>query len=346
MHRILVVDDDKMNLILAKKFLQKEYEVVTQTSGNEALDYLKENTPDLILLDIQMPDLNGFDLIKIIHKDKQIPVIFLTADRSETTEEQCFQMGAIDYISKPFVPSIMLQRIKRSLELEDYRKNLESIVEAQLKRITQFEQNTIIMLGNIIESRDGTTGEHVKRTSLYVDFLIRKMKEKGVYSDSLTPVFSDLVKRAAPMHDIGKITIDDSILKKRSSLSTGEFEIMKLHTTAGGNIIRQNMTGLVDKEFIDIAYDVATYHHERWDGTGYPNKLKGEEIPLSARIMAVADVFDALSSTRSYKGEIGFNEAIEMMKKDSGVIFDPLLLETFIADQDELALLKDRITSI
>lgn len=336
MHKILIVDDDRMNLLLAKKFLEKEYEVKGVMSGSEALNLLSEYSPDLILLDIQMPEMNGFDLIKEIQKKYIIPVIFLTADRSEETEEQCFEMGAVDYISKPFVPAIMQKRIKRTLELEDYRKNLELKVQSQLKRITDIEQKIIITMGNLIESRDGTTGEHVKRTSAYVEYLVKKLQEKALYTEYLTPSFCQNIIRAAPMHDIGKITIPDSILQKQGRLTTEEFEAMKLHTVSGGNLIKDNMTGIVEQEFVDIAVNIATYHHERWDGSGYPKKLKEEEIPLCARVMVIADIFDALLSNRSYKQKFSFEETIEIMKNDRGIIFDPDILDVFISDLQEL----------
>lgn len=337
MHKILVVDDDKMNLILAKKLLEKDYEVFIADSGVNALKILNENSIDLILLDIQMPDMNGFELITKINSIKSIPVIFLTADRSEETEAQCFEMGAVDFISKPFVPSIMLKRIHRSIKLEDYQKNLEKIVQEQLKRILILEQNTIIMLANVIESRDGVTGQHVKKTSAYVDFLIQKMKEKNVYCDKITPTFSDAILRAAPLHDVGKIAISDSILQKKGSLSPEEFELMKKHTIFGGKLIKENMSDVVDKQFVDIAINIAVSHHEHWDGSGYPNKLCGEKIPLCARIVTIADVFDAMTSKRSYKEQFSIEDTIKIMEKDKGKIFDPVLLEAFTSDIEGLS---------
>lgn len=344
MHNILVVDDDRLNLLIAKKFLEKKYNVEILDSGEAALDYLGENTPDLILLDIQMPSMDGFEVIKRIHARSSIPVIFLTADRTEETEEQCFEMGAIDYICKPFVPSIMLKRIKRSLELEDYRKNLEQLVESQLQRITQLEQNIIITMGNLIESRDGTTGQHVKRTSAYVEYIVAKMKESNLYVEELTPSFCENIKRAAPMHDIGKITIPDSILQKKGSLTAEEFEAMKLHTVSGGKLIKENMADLGDKEFVDMAVNIANCHHEHWDGSGYPNHLKEQEIPLCARILTIADVFDALTSDRSYKNKLSIEETITIMKNDREKIFDPDLLDVFVSDVNNLSEVYKRVS--
>lgn len=336
---ILVVDDDKSNLLIAQKLLAEEYRVAAVNSGELAFRYLEKNEPDLVLLDIQMPEMNGFEVMKRLQESERwsrIPVIFLTADRSEKTEEECFKMGAVDYIGKPFVPAIMMQRVKKTLELEDYRKNLERMVEQHLKRITQLQHDIIITMGNLIESRDGTTGEHVKRTSAYVEILVKHMLEKGIYQEQLTPEYVRYLRRAAPMHDIGKIVVSDLILQKPGTLTPEEYEQMQRHAEAGGRLIRENMSSIVEQEFVDIASDMATYHHEKWNGTGYPAKLKEEKIPLAARIIAVADVFDALVSKRQYKEGMSLEQAMELMKKERGVSFEPILLDTFVEAEAEL----------
>lgn len=336
---ILVVDDNKANLMAAQKLLIEEYRVAAVNSGELTFKYLEKNIPDLILLDIQMPEMDGFEVMKRLQENEiwhRIPVIFLTADRSEKTEEACFQMGAVDYIGKPFVPAIMCQRIKRTLELEDYRQTLEHMVEQQLRRITQLQQDIIITMANLIESRDGTTGEHVKRTSIYVDLLVKKMLEKGMYQEILTPSYVDYLHKAAPMHDIGKITVPDAILQKPGALTDEEYQMIKLHAEAGGRLIRENMGRIVDKEFVDIASDVASYHHEKWNGKGYPRHLKEKEIPLAARIVAVADVFDALVSKRQYKEKMGIEEAFTIMKQERGVSFEPAILDAFLETEDKL----------
>ncbi|MBQ8591664.1 MAG: response regulator [Lachnospiraceae bacterium] len=336
---ILVVDDDKANLVVVQKLLAEEYQVAAVNSGKMVFKYLEKHTPDLILLDIQMPEMDGFEVMQGIQQMenlRRIPVIFLTADRSEETEEKCFEVGAVDYIGKPFVPVIMRQRIKRTLELEDYRKNLERMVEQQLRRITQLQHDIIITMANLIESRDGTTGEHVKRTSAYVDLLVQKLIEDGQYLDVLTPQYVDYIKKAAPMHDIGKITVPDRILQKPGRLTPEEYELMQLHTTEGGRLIRENMSRIVDAQFVRVASDMASYHHEKWAGGGYPSNLQGEDIPLSARILAVADVFDALVSKRQYKEGMSLEQAFEIMGKDRGISFEPLLLDTFMQMEEEL----------
>lgn len=343
---ILVVDDDTINLTLAEKLLSADYDIKKISSGEEALAFLETTEPDLILLDIQMPEMDGFAVMSVIRSHSsycKIPVIFLTADRSEKTEETCFEMGAVDYIGKPFVPAILRYRVRRTLELEDYRKNLERMVQKQLQRITQLQQDIIFSMANLIESRDGTTGEHVKRTTIYAGFLMDKMLERGVYAQDLTSTFIDYMKKAAPLHDIGKITVPDRILQKPGKLDAEEYEMMKGHAAAGGKLIRENMTRIVDREFVDMAEKLAAHHHEKWNGGGYPDGLSGKNIPLCARILAVVDVFDALVSKRQYKEGMSFEKAYDIMKHDRGEAFEPILFDTFFANKNELVRLMQEL---
>lgn len=336
---ILVVDDSRLNLAIARDLLSEEYSVETVNSGENALLYLEDNEPDLVLLDIQMPGMDGIEVMRRLKESenwKGIPVIFLTADRTEKTEETCFQMGAVDYIGKPFVPAIMLQRVRRTMELEEYKKNLEHMVEQQLQRITQLQQDIIITMANLIESRDGTTGEHVKRTSAYVNLLINKMQEKDLYKEILTPTYIDYMQKAAPLHDIGKLTVPDRILQKPGALTKEEYELFQLHAEEGGRLIQDNMDRIVDREFVEIARDMAACHHEKWSGGGYPHDLKGEDIPLAARILAIADVFDALVSERQYKKGMSLEQAFEIMEKERGRSFEPQLLDVFMEAEEEL----------
>lgn len=336
---ILVVDDDRLNLMVAQKLLAENYHVAAVNSGELALRYLGKNHPDLVLLDIQMPDMDGFEVMRKIQDDehwRKIPVIFLTADRTAETEEECFKLGAVDYIGKPFVPSIMLQRIHRTIELEDYRRSLEHMVEQQLQRITQLQQDIIFSMANLIESRDGTTGEHVKRTSGYVNLLVEKMQEQGLYKEMLTSDYVDYLRKASPLHDIGKIAIPDAVLQKPGKLTQEEYEMIKIHAKEGGRLIRENMSRIAEQEFVEIACDMAACHHEKWAGNGYPKGLKGQEIPLAARILAIADVFDALVSERQYKKGMPLEEAFAIMEHERGRSFEPELLDVFLAAEDEL----------
>lgn len=225
---------------------------------------------------------------------------------------------------------------------KNYQKKLEEEVNAQAKdiirqnkKIMKLQENVIISVANIIESRDGTTGEHVKRTSDYVRLLLKKMKEKRVYQDKLTDEYVEQLCNAAPMHDIGKIAIPDRILQKPDKLVTDEIEIMNTHTTEGGKIIKTTMNDIEDDQYITIAVNVATCHHERWDGTGYPKGLKKEEIPMEARIMAIADVFDALTAERPYKEAMSVDKAFHLMKQESGKHFDPMILQVFLESRKE-----------
>ncbi len=336
---ILIIDDDKSNLVIAQKLLSDEFRIAATNSGAKGLEYLQRNEPDLILLDIQMPEMNGFEVMEKIHSDeklRKIPVIFLTADSSIETEASCFDMGAIDYIRKPFVPQIMKKRINRTIELEDYRKNLEKMVAAQLKQITKMQHDVIVTMANVIESRDGTTGEHVKRTSIYTMYLAEKMHEKGIYTDQLTVGLMENMRSAAPLHDVGKITIPDAVLSKPGALTSEEYETIKTHARAGADMLRKNMSSMVSKEFLKVACDMANYHHEKWNGKGYPEGLSGEAIPLSARIIAIADVFDALVSKRPYKSGMSVEEAYEIMYKDRGEGFETVIFDTFFDSIDEL----------
>ena len=330
---ILVVDDDVMNLRMAEFILNKNgYSVVKAESAKSALEMLSEKEFELVLLDIEMPEMNGFELMQVLQEDevlKKIPVIFLTADRSAETEEKCFQLGAVDYIGKPFIPAIMLQRVKRTMELEAYRKSLEAMVEVQLQRITQLQQDIIITMANLIESRDGTTGEHIKNTSYYVDLFIDALVEQGIYKEELTKEFVNYVKKASPLHDIGKITVSDLILQKPAGFTKEEYEIMKGHAKAGQQVILKNMTTVVDQKFVEVAANIAAYHHEKWNGSGYPEGLKEMEIPLCARIVALADVLDALTAKRPYKEGMTVEEALSIMRKDRGVAFEPGLFDVF-----------------
>jgi len=346
MKKILVVDDEKINLILAKRLLSTDYEVATVDSGAGALDYLENNHADLILLDVKMSGMDGFEVMEKLKSHVtycQIPVIFLTADRREETESKCFEMGAMDYISKPFVPVIMLHRIRRTLELEDYRINLEKRLVEQLQKVTEIQDNIIITLANMIESRDGTTGEHVKRTSEYCRFLISKLLEKHIYIEELTAEKADIICKAAPMHDIGKITVDDYILRKQGKLTEQEYELMKNHPTAGAELIAANLSALTSAEFTNVAQDMARCHHEHWDGSGYPRGLSGKDIPLCARILAVADVYDALTAERPYKEPMSTEQALEIMLNQTGY-FEPELLQVFAEDREGLEQLTMRKT--
>lgn len=339
MHRILVVDDDRMNQLLAKKFLSAYYELDSVNSGAKVFSYLETRIPDLILLDLMMPEMDGFEVMRRLQADartKDIPIIFLTADRSEKVEEACFKAGCADFISKPFLPAVMVERVKRTLELEDYRRHMEQCVSEQLNKLTRIQNTMILTLANIIDRRDGTTGGHIRRSSAYIRFLLDSLRKMGYAPEQLTAEYCEQIVGAAPMYDIGKITIPDSILRKPGKLTAEEYDIVKGHTTAGGEIILESMEGMVDETFVKTASDMARFHHERWDGSGYPTGLKAEQIPLCARITAIADVFDALVSKTYYSGELTAEAAMDVLL-DEKEKFDRTILDAFVHDRKALS---------
>lgn len=348
---ILVVDDDKTNLSLAQRILGPQYRIAAANSGASALKYLETHRPDLILLDINMPEMNGFEVMERLRSDihtKSIPVIFLTADAMAETEVKCFQMGAMDFVTKPFVPDILLSRVSKTIELDQYRHNLENMVNDQAQkimegsvRLSRIQESVIIGMANLIESRDGSTGKHVKNTQTYVGMIADELLSRGLFAQELTPAYIEDLCKAAPLHDVGKIKIPDAILQKPGKLTPEEFETMKQHTTHSRQIIQTIIGDIEDEHYVRLVEDIALYHHERWDGTGYPTGLAKSNIPLSARIMAVADVFDALYEERCYKPPVRPIERImQIMSEGRGTQFDPVILDVFM---DMLPQLKEML---
>lgn len=338
--KILIADDSRMNLMLAGRMLWGAGFLVEETlTGGEALESLKTHIPDLLIADMTLPDMNGYELIAKIREDPmtaRLPVILTSLGGSSEMEIKCFRAGAVDFIAKPFTPEVLLQRVRRTMELERYRRNLEDMVQEQLAQITHLQRNIIISMANLIDSRDGTTGGHVRRTSDYMAYITRRMKDKGMYPELLTPTYMDWMCKAAPLHDIGKLSITDLILQKPARLTQEEYEIMKNHSAEGGRLIQINMQGLVEDEFVQLASDMAAYHHERMDGTGYPAGLKGEEIPFPARVMAVIDVYDALTSNRQYKDAMSFDEAAQILRDMRGSSLQSDLVDVLLEDKDRL----------
>ena len=344
---VLVVDDDVTSLKLAMNILEKDYRVAAATSGTMALKYLENNTPNLILLDLNMPDMNGFEILQKLVEDEElskIPVIFLTASQTPQSEAKCLEAGAVDYVSKPYVPMVLKSRVQRILELYAYRKQLENTVEDQAKelverseQIDEIQAAVIIGMANLIEERDNNTGHHVKNTQYYVKMMCDALVEQGIYTDTLTSEFRDRLVKAAPLHDVGKIKITDLILQKPGKLSEEEFKIMQNHTRFGADILEDILGKVEDAEYLKVARNVALYHHERWDGNGYPEGLCGDEIPVEARIMAIADVFDALYEDRVYhRGIRSLDTVLGIMQDSAGTQFDPALVKVFLTLQDQI----------
>ena len=331
--KILMVDDVSLNHATARDVLEDMYELYEACSGAEAFEKLKEITPDLILLDVIMPEMDGMEVLKklkSIPAYKDIPVIFLTADNTPESEVEGFQLGIVDYITKPFVPMVMKKRIETQIELSEYQKNLEGLVARKVEEMEQMYDIITVSFAGLVESRDGVTGVHLKNTSIYFSAFIGHLKTVEKYKSLLPPSVVKKACRCAPLHDVGKIAIKDSVLQKPASLSEEEYEDMKFHSIIGGDLFDYLEKRIPDSQFAHIASQLAKSHHERWDGKGYPYGLKGEEIPFLARVMAIVDVYDAMTSARPYKEPVTHEKTMTFIAANSGKMFDPDLVNEFL----------------
>lgn len=339
MKKILVIDDNKTTLAMAKQAIGDEYSVIAVISGYQALKYMERELPDLILLDLNMPDMDGKQtMLKIKGNEKwcSIPIIVLTVENSPQIEVECLEMGAVDFIAKPFVPQVMKSRIARALELEDYRRRLQLDNEKKRMQLEKMKSQIIMVLASMIETRDNVTGIHVRRVSAIVETIVKKMRAEGMYPEFLDDRYVLSISLSAPLHDIGKIKIPDTVLKKQGDLTEGEFELMKTHTIEGAKILQEFADKIDDNYYLLLGKDMAAYHHEWWNGKGYPYGLKGLKIPFCARVLAVADVFDALISKRSYKQQMSFDQAFDIIRKGSGGHFDPEIVDVFLSIRPEI----------
>jgi len=344
---ILVIDDTAFNLTLMSGVLKKWYTVKEAASGAEALQQLQtEALPDLILLDIMMPLMDGYEVCRRLKADPAtaaIPVIFLTANVSSEDAEKGFELGAVDYITKPIKQKVVLARIKTHIALqaaanflEDKAQYLESEVARRSREIEAIQDVTILAMASLAETRDNETGNHIRRTQLYVFTLAEKLKTHPRFANFLTEHTIKLLFKSVPLHDIGKVGIPDRILLKPGKLTPEEFEIMKTHTTLGRDAIVTAERRLgVNVDFLTYAKEVAYSHQEKWNGSGYPEGLAGDAIPISARLMAVGDVYDALISRRPYKEPMPHNQAVQLIIDGRGTHFDPDIVDAFIALQDD-----------
>lgn len=329
---VLVIEDNVTNLKFIEKTLKPHYKVSLLISGAQTSRFLSKNIPDLILLDISMPDMDGYETLKKIRESPKlynIPVIFLISLSDSKMEEKGIELGAVDFIMKPFLPQVMLSRIKMHLEFSSYKNDLENKVQEKTEMIEQLQDIMMLSLAELVECRDENTGGHVKRTAEYVKILTEEIVESGLYSDILTPEYIRDIVRSAPLHDIGKIGINDATLLKAGSLDDEEFEHMKNHAELGGQTLQKMINETNGESFLYVAKDMAHYHHEKWDGSGYPSGLKEEEIPISARIMAVADVYDALTTKRPYKKAFEHEDALKIIIDGKGKMFDPNIIDVF-----------------
>jgi putative two-component system response regulator len=340
---VLVVDDVEMNIMILEEILKESYDIITASNGVEALDVLRktETLPKIILLDVFMPEMNGYQMLEIIKADdalKRIPVIFITTSDSES---EALSAGAVDFISKPFLPEIVKLRVKNQIELKSYSDSLEEMVAEKTAEATAILDSALQGLANVIEHRDLESGSHVNRTQLYCKALIDYLLESNsVYADELKTMDPDVIVKAMALHDVGKIAIPDRILLKPGKLDMDEFEIMKTHTTRGKEIIGE-LGNVNDSIYLKHCEDICYSHHERFDGKGYPQGLKGTEIPLSARIASLADVYDALVCTRVYKAAFPYEKAIRIIEEGRGTQFDPILTDAVVTIQDKFKTIAD-----
>lgn len=344
---VLIVDDTPDNITLLSALLKDNYKIKIATNGVKALHIASTlPSPDLILLDVMMPEMDGYETCKRLKSNPataEIPVIFLTAKSQVSDEEMGLKLGAVDYISKPVSPPIVLARVATQLNLvkarnllQDQNKHLEKLVQDRTRKLAKMQDAIIMAMASLAETRDNETGNHIRRTQNYVAALARKLKHLPRFSSELTEENIELLYKSAPLHDIGKVGIPDNILLKPGKLDSDEFEIMKMHTTYGRETILSVERYLGESnEFLRFAREITYSHQEKWDGSGYPENLSGDAIPISARLMAVADVYDALISKRVYKPAFSHEEAIDIMRKGRGSHFDPDILDVFLKITDE-----------
>ncbi len=353
---IMIVDDTPENLKLLEDMLQKKgYNTVAFPRGAMALRAAKKSSPDLILLDIMMPEMDGFEVCHRLKEDealKDIPVIFISALDDTANKVKAFSEGGVDYVSKPFHEEEVLARVGTHLdlrrsqnELQKYSLHLEELVDEKMKEISESQVATIHALSNLAEHRDDDTGQHINRTQHFCKLLAEQLRQNPKYTQRITDSFIYNIYCAATLHDIGKVGIPDNILLKPGRLTNYEFEIMKDHVMIGVRTLESVQKDYPNNEFINMGVRLTRSHHEKWNGSGYPDGLVGEDIPLCGRIMAVADVYDALRSKRPYKEPFTHEKAMEIIRKDTGTHFDPDVAEAFIVLEKEFARIRDELDS-
>lgn len=336
---ILAVDDTKVNLDILVGALGERYDLSVAMNGPSALALATDDPPDLILLDIMMPGMDGFEVLSRLKGNPvtaEIPVIFLTALSDVADKARGFKMGAVDYIVKPFQIEEVHARINTHLklrnaqeELETFNNELQSLVARQVEEINQSQLAMIFALAKLSHTRDDNTGYHLERVQKLCQIMAAALSKNPDYARNVTPKFITTIFHASPLHDVGKVGIEDAILLKPASLTPLEYETMKTHTTIGAATLESVFKHYPNNDFIEMGIEIAKFHHEKWDGSGYPIGLSGEAIPLSARIMALVDVYDALRSRRPYKEPFSHQTALELIVEGAGTFFDPGLAAMF-----------------
>ena len=351
---ILVVDDTPDNLMLMTDLLKDRYRIKAANSGEKALRVLQgDSLPDLILLDVMMPGLSGHEVASLLKHDPRtcdIPIIFLTALAAIEDEIHGLELGAVDYITKPISPPLVLARVDTQLKikaaadfLRDQNDYLEQEVERRTREVMAIQDVTIQAMASLAETRDNETGNHIRRTQHYVKVLAEQLRDHPRFRHFLNDETIRLLFKSAPLHDIGKIGIPDHILLKPGRFTEEEFEIMKTHTTLGRDAIQHAEDQLgIRVDFLCLAKEIAYSHQEKWDGSGYPQGLAADDIPISARLMAVADVYDALISRRVYKAGMPHEQAVEIIRQGRGTHFDPDICDAFLVCVDQFQAIAER----
>jgi len=353
---VLVVDDVPENLAVMGGLLQQEYSVRVANSGERALELaIAFPQPDLILLDVMMPGLDGYTVLQRLRDQPQtqkIPVIIVTAINDDNDEERGLAQGAVDYVHKPIKPLILRARVRNHIELKSMRDalqdralNLEIEVQRRIRENQMIQDVSMRALASLAETRDSETGNHIRRTQHYVELLARHLARTDRFAALSADGIIETIVKAAPLHDIGKVGIPDHILLKPGPLDAQEWQIMQTHAYLGANAIEMAIADEEDHAplaFLHIAMDIAYSHHEKWDGSGYPDRLSGDAIPIPARLMAVADVFDALISRRVYKSPMSFDQAASIIREGRGKHFDPAIVDAFDACFDDFCAVARR----
>lgn len=338
--KILVVDDTKTNIEVLEGILSNDYDMYVALNGKKALMLAEKVKPDLILLDVMMPEMDGYETLRQMRVNglvENTPVIFLTAKADSKSEQVGLGLGAVDYITKPFNPDLVRLRIKNQLEFKHQRDHLHDIVDEQTKALRKTLDVMLTCLGSLAEHRDTDTGEHIKRTQVLVEMLAEKLKNHPRFAQYIpNQEYIGYYASAAPLHDIGKVGIPDEILHKPGRLDDNERNVMSAHPQIGYDVLVRATRELGGHPLVKIAADITLYHHERWDGNGYPTKKSGDDIPVGARLMAVADVYDALVSRRPYKEPFPHEKAVDIVREGRGSQFDPDVVDAFMEIEGEL----------
>jgi len=341
MSSILVVDDVDINRVILREILSDSYDIIEAENGMQAIEILfnTDINPEAILLDIMMPGMDGFQVLETLKSDvrtENLPVLFITAADANINESRGLMLGASDYISKPFNPDVVKLRLDNHIQLKRYREDLESMLEEKTAELVSNHERTLETLATIIEYRSLESGTHIRRSSELTRVLIDAMVKDEQYADHLRRIHYSSIVKAVALHDIGKVGIPDNILLKPGKLTPEEFKVIETHTTIGKEIVEtiaKNATD--DGMYLTHCAQICLSHHENWNGTGYPEGLAGDQIPLSARILSVVDVYDALVNKRCYKPAITHEEAMNILIEDSGKKFDPGIIKILIDIQDQ-----------